>query len=87
MTLAGFVRQCIDRLSALYPEPEQRPSSDEDLLIDPKELARWHRELLACGLSDKDGVTGLYRLVAFEHSQCKCFDHLIVVIEEFLVGI
>ena len=24
------------------------------------------RELLACCLSDKDGVTGLYRLVAFE---------------------
>ena len=38
-------------------------------------------------MSDKDGITGLYRLVAFEHSQCKCFDHLIVVIEEFLVGI
>ena len=35
---------------SLYPEPEQRPSTDEDLLIDPKELARWHRELLACGL-------------------------------------
>lgn len=24
MTLAGFVRQCIDRLSALYPEPEAK---------------------------------------------------------------
>lgn len=24
MTLAGFVRQCIDRLSALYPEPESK---------------------------------------------------------------
>ena len=24
MTLAGFVRQCVDRLSALYPEPESK---------------------------------------------------------------
>ncbi len=35
---------------SLYPEPEQRPSIDEDLLILPGEYPVWHEALLACGL-------------------------------------
>ena len=38
----------------LYPEPEQRPSSDEDLLISPEDFPRYHDALLACGLRLKD---------------------------------
>lgn len=39
---------------SLYPEPEQRQSSDEDLFIPPEELPRYHEALLACSLSLKD---------------------------------
>ena len=35
---------------ALYPEPEHRPSKDEDLLVDPAEFPRLHDALLAFGL-------------------------------------
>lgn len=35
---------------ALYPEPDQRPSNDEDLLIDPADLSPAHEALLAMGL-------------------------------------
>ena len=35
---------------SLYPEPEQRVSNDEDLLIRPEELPTYHEALLACGL-------------------------------------
>ena len=38
-------------LRALYPHPEQRASSDEDLLIRPEEFPAYHRALLAYGLS------------------------------------
>lgn len=38
----------------LYPQPEQRPSTDEDLLIDPEELPTWDRALLDCGLQRLD---------------------------------
>lgn len=34
----------------LYPEPEQRSSSDEDLLIDPEDFPRYHGAMLSCGL-------------------------------------
>lgn len=42
------LKGCVCR--SLYPEPEQRPSSDEDLLIRPEEVMAWHEALLACGL-------------------------------------
>ena len=35
---------------SLYPQPEQRPSADEDLLIPPEAFPRYHEALLACGL-------------------------------------
>lgn len=35
---------------ALYPHPEQRPSSDEDLLCPPEDFSRLHEALLSCGL-------------------------------------
>lgn len=35
---------------SIYPEPEQRPSTDEDLLIAPEEFQRYHEALLAYGL-------------------------------------
>ncbi len=35
---------------ALYPEPEQRASSDEDLLIAQEEFPRYQEALLSCGL-------------------------------------
>ncbi|MBQ3424397.1 MAG: nucleotidyltransferase family protein [Oscillospiraceae bacterium] len=35
---------------SLYPEPEQRPSTDEDLLIPPEDFRAYHEALLACGL-------------------------------------
>ena len=39
---------------SLYPEPEQRGSLDEDLLIPPEEFPRYQEALLACGLQRKD---------------------------------
>lgn len=39
---------------SLYPEPEQRFSSDEDLLVPPEQVSRYHEALLAAGLSLKD---------------------------------
>ena len=35
---------------ALYPEPEHRPSTDEDLLVDPADFPQVHRALLDYGL-------------------------------------
>ena len=35
---------------SLYPEPEHRPSTDEDLLVEPGEFPRLHAALLAYGL-------------------------------------
>ena len=35
---------------ALYPQPEHRPSKDEDLLVDPTEFPQVHSALLAYGL-------------------------------------
>ena len=35
---------------SLYPHPEQRLSSDEDLLISPEERSVYHEAFLACGL-------------------------------------
>ncbi len=35
---------------ALYPEPEHRPSTDEDLLVDPTEFPRLHAALLEYGM-------------------------------------
>ena len=35
----------------LYPEPEQRPSSDEDLLIPPAQIMDYHQFLLSPGFS------------------------------------
>lgn len=35
---------------SLYPEPEQRSSTDEDLLIEPETFPAYHEALLACGL-------------------------------------
>ncbi len=35
---------------SLYPEPEQRLSTDEDLLIAPEDFPAYHDALLACGL-------------------------------------
>ena len=35
---------------SLYPEPELRPSCDEDLLIDPAEIHEYHRAMLEYGL-------------------------------------
>lgn len=44
LVLKGLV--CRD----LYPEPEQRASTDEDLLIAPGDFLRYHQALLSCGL-------------------------------------
>lgn len=45
-------------LRNLYPNPELRPSTDEDLLIRPEEFPRYHRAILDYGLelvnSDED---------------------------------
>ena len=38
---------------SLYPEPEQRPSTDEDLFISCEDYPRYHEALLACGLQKK----------------------------------
>ncbi len=38
-------------LRAIYPNPEQRASTDEDLLIRPEEFSAYHRALLDYGLS------------------------------------
>lgn len=38
----------------LYPEPEQRPSTDEDLLIPPEDFTRYHEALLSCGFRPKN---------------------------------
>ncbi len=35
---------------SLYPEPEHRPSVDEDLLIDPQDFLLYHRALLEYGM-------------------------------------
>lgn len=35
---------------SLYPEPEQRPSSDEDILIAAEDFPAYHKALLDCGL-------------------------------------
>ncbi len=51
---------------SMYPEPEQRASTDEDLLIQPEEYPAYRQALLACGLrlwkpeeepGEKDEVT------------------------------
>ena len=39
---------------SLYPEPEQRSSTDEDLLIEPETFPAYHEALLACGLRLQD---------------------------------
>ena len=39
---------------SLYPEPEQRASTDEDLLISPEKFSAYHEALLACGLQMLD---------------------------------
>lgn len=39
---------------SLYPEPEQRPSTDEDILIPAAEYERYHEALIACGLPPVD---------------------------------
>ncbi len=44
VVMKGVVCRC------LYPQPEQRVSSDEDLLIPREELPAYHTALLACGL-------------------------------------
>lgn len=36
---------------SLYPQPEQRPSTDEDMLIRDEDFAAYHAALLRCGLS------------------------------------
>ena len=38
----------------LYPEPEHRPSADEDLLIDPREFSACHQALLEYGMELAD---------------------------------
>ena len=38
---------------SLYPQPELRPSTDEDLFIPPEEYPLYHEALLACGLQMK----------------------------------
>ena len=38
----------------LYPQPEQRPSEDEDLLVSDEEFPRLHRALIACGFRTAD---------------------------------
>lgn len=35
---------------SLYPEPEQRPSSDEDILIAAEDFPTYHKAMLDCGL-------------------------------------
>ena len=39
---------------SLYPEPEQRASVDEDLLVEPEDYPRYHEALLALGLQPAD---------------------------------
>ena len=39
---------------SLYPEPEQRPSTDEDILIPVSEYQRYHEALISCGLPPVD---------------------------------
>ena len=39
---------------ALYPKPEQRLSSDEDFLVEPDDMIRYHEALLAYGLTPAD---------------------------------
>lgn len=38
----------------LYPHPEQRPSVDEDLLINPEEFSHYHEALIEYGLTPAD---------------------------------
>ena len=40
---------------SLYPDPEQRLSNDEDLLIAPEELPAYHEAMLNCGLRQPEG--------------------------------
>ena len=44
LVIKGFVCR------TLYPEPEHRPSTDEDLLVDPSEFLQMHNALMAYGL-------------------------------------
>ena len=41
---------------SLYPHPEQRPSVDEDLLVDPSEFPALHQALVDEGLTPVDAV-------------------------------
>ena len=46
---------------SLYPEPEHRPSTDEDMLIDPAEFPRLHEALLEYGLRPVNPEEDLYK--------------------------
>ena len=47
----------------LYPQPDHRPSSDEDVLIPPEQFARCHEILLSLGLiPDGDPDSGKYEI-------------------------
>lgn len=46
----------------LYPNPDHRLSSDEDVLINPAKFARCHEALTACGFSTKDPEDPSYEL-------------------------
>lgn len=41
---------------SLYPQPEQRPSVDEDLLIPPDEFRKYHQAFFEYGLKTEDEV-------------------------------
>lgn len=46
----------------LYPNPDHRLSSDEDVLIDPSTFPKCHEALTACGFSTKDPEDPSYEL-------------------------
>ena len=62
---------------ALYPQPDNRPSGDEDLLIEPEAFPTVHRALLASGLAcDCDAPTGEEHEITYTGPELRIELHL-----------
>ena len=66
----------------LYPNPEQRPSVDEDLLILPSQIGDIHRALISYGLSLVDPTQDIY--MADEVSYQNLDNHLYIEVHKHL---
>lgn len=66
----------------LYPDPDYRLSSDEDLLIPEHEFAKYHEKLLAYGLELSDDKQDIWN--DYEVSYVKPGGHLYVELHKYL---